>query len=304
MSRNNEYTLIDVDSDATRQNLVYAFDPVGNVGETSGSYSGSYSAQSTENGTASFPSTGKYRYDNLYRLISASGYEGGSTGNDLSNYTRAYSYDDGNNLTFMQHFADGSTEASATTFLHTSTESNRAISNALFNTLTTEQQENLNDALIEAGMFDVHGNQLLTSESTAVSWNYSNEVLTVTQTSEDGSTLTEYYVYSGPGTRVRKISATADSDGKITQLELAAYLHNLEYRSTYTGTDLAYDGETVTENGSEVDPVASTCNVRIRNGHTQIAQVSTNLLEGTGSEPTVRYYLDNHIARQQTRSLG
>ena len=77
VTRTNEYEIITEEDDDTRQNLIYTFDPVGNVMELDGNYMGPMSGETTN---TVFPNSGTYTYDAFYQLTEATGYEAAEDG--------------------------------------------------------------------------------------------------------------------------------------------------------------------------------------------------------------------------------
>ncbi|MEO9803172.1 MAG: hypothetical protein ABJF04_08000, partial [Reichenbachiella sp.] len=85
---------------------------------------------------------------------------------------------------------------------------NRAINQALYQTLdfTPTEKANLNETLLDKGIFDPHGNQLKTKTGQVLTWDYQNMLQTTTTAQADGSTLAEYNTYAKAGQRNCKVT--------------------------------------------------------------------------------------------------
>lgn len=301
ISRENEFELITYKDENTRQNLIYSFSPEGNITSANGYYQGTLDVEGNEYPFQEFIVEENYLYDAIYRLVGATGLkyiEDQSLQIMLPYpYQRNYGYDDGNNLTLMQDYDQEARQPAQTTLMHTAPSSNRAIDNQLYDTLTPQQKRDLDQALIEAGLFDVHGNQLITDAATNISWSFQEQVLSVQQINGT-ETLNYYFVYDSHRKRVRKISETLDEDGNRSQLSVVVYLGNLEFRDDYVGNTLQYDGENVTtKNGKPVDPLTAYSSLRIRDMHRQLARLDHYTYQ-RGSETDFyeeAFFLDNNI---------
>ncbi len=285
--------------DQTRQNLVYTFDPIGNITQLNGSYQGPAASQSELSDTQSFSANGAYWYDGCYRMVRAQGMEQDPSSNTptLAQYQRDYGYDDGYNLTWMQHTATASGQQT-TTQMYTGADSNRAIDESQYDALSSSQQADLDATILSAGLMDVHGNLLANDENTPLVWNFQNHIQSVTNTGDNQTKVVEYYVYGSNKKRSRKITETY-TDSVLTQLEVVSYL-DVEYRSLWTGSALHFDGENVTDgNGNTVKPQTAYQSNRIRLGHQQVArydvyQYQKGKAVSSDNTQTV-FFVDSHI---------
>ncbi len=163
--------------------------------------------------------------------------------------------------------------------------------------LTPTEKANLDQTLLEKGIFDTHGNQLKTATIDQLSWDYQNRLQSTTEEQTDGITIREYNVYAVPGKRSRKLTEKTDTEGNIIAINEAIYLDNLEFRTTWKGENLSYDGESVEDNGSPIDPYEQYGALRIRPRHKQAARKLTyTFVDGKEASGTyTQYSLDNNI---------
>jgi insecticidal toxin complex protein TccC len=270
------------------QDLRYAYDPVGNVLTVSND------AEETRfwrNQKVVPEST--YAYDSLYQLLSATGRENATAGqqsphlptlitplpadsSQYTNYTRTYTYDTGGNLMQIQHSAPA-TNNNYTTTLTVSDKSNRAV----LSSLTA-------DASKVDGYFDTAGHQLNLGFSTTgnLVWDPRGNLRSVTTVSrttgsDAGATTNdgERYRYDGQSQRQRKLSRQQTGNG--AQSQRVTYLAGLELRVTQTG-------DTTTE-GLQVITVGEAGRAQVRVLHWENGKP-----DGIDNDQ-VRYSYDNLI---------
>ncbi|MEQ4452067.1 RHS repeat-associated core domain-containing protein [Kosakonia sp. YIM B13605] len=217
------------------QDLRYAWDPVGNVLNVTND------AEETRfwRNQKVVPEN-TYAYDSLYQMVSATGREMASAGQQSSNapslavplpadssaytgYTRTYHYDRAGNLTQLRHSAPA-TNHSYTTDITVSDKSNRGVLSTL-----TENAADV-DALFTAG-----GQQKLLQPGQELVWTPRNELLKVTPVVREGDTADrESYRYDAGSLRILKVSV--QKSGNSTQTQRVVYLPGLELRSTANGS--------------------------------------------------------------------
>ncbi|AZE50343.1 Putative insecticidal toxin complex [Pseudomonas chlororaphis] len=210
------------------QALSYQYDPVGNLLAINDA---AKATRYTRNQRVNASS--QYRYDALYQLCQASGRENANAGqqtqalppaivplwqeaNELTNYTRTYSYDRGQNLTAIQHVG-----------LHPYTQqmvvastSNRAVQQTLG--LTSQDVD---------GFFDACGNLQQLTAGQPLTWDSRNQLLRTTQVLRSGPDDDhEVYWYDSAGQRATKLG-TALTSG-TTRTQRVRYLPGLELRIT------------------------------------------------------------------------
>ncbi|EAM5970562.1 RHS repeat protein [Salmonella enterica] len=216
------------------QDLRYEYDPVGNVLKICDQ------AEETRfwRNQKVVPEN-TYRYDTLYQLISATGREMASAGQQdsrspsptvplpadssaFTNYTRSYRYDLAGNLTQIRH-SSPATSNNYTTEITVSGRSNRGVQSSL----TTKPSEV--DALFTAG-----GQQKQLQPGQSLSWTARNELLKVTPVVRDGGRDDrESYRYDAGSQRLLKVSEQKTAGSMQTQQVL--YLPGIELRTTAAG---------------------------------------------------------------------
>ena len=68
--------------------------------------------------------------------------------------------------------------------------------------------------------------------------------------------------------RSRKVTETKDAQGKLIQVQESLYLGQVEYRSTWKGKDLTYDGAVIQEaSGQAVAAQLQYKSLRLTEGH-------------------------------------
>ncbi|WP_205885766.1 RHS repeat-associated core domain-containing protein [Pseudomonas orientalis] len=188
---------------APLQQLVYEYDPVGNI------LSLSDLAQPTQwHSNARIDAVSRYEYDTLYQLIQASGRENsastggqklpaavqfGATDQGLwRNYTQYYSYDEAGNLTRLRHVPSSGT--GYTRDMQVAALTNRAVP------AVKGQQVQWDE------VFDANGNQLSLDGVQQAAWNVRNQLTYTTQVQrENGDPDGESYLYDSQGLRALKV---------------------------------------------------------------------------------------------------
>ncbi|WP_460094194.1 RHS repeat domain-containing protein [Pseudomonas sp. S2_B03] len=201
------------------QHLIYAYDPMGNVTsiEDQALPVRWFANQRIE-------PVSRYRYDSLYQLSHATGWEAGVGGGGptaVANYSQRYHYDAGGNLRGLTHVGQQSPghQLQAARF------SNRC--------LPWHDGKPPSEAEIAAA-FDSRGNLLLLDQGRRLQWNLRcqlDSVVVVSRRSDADDR--ESYLYDGAGQRVCKTrSSRASARSLLAQVR---YLPALELR-TDTGT--------------------------------------------------------------------
>lgn len=214
------------------QDLNYVYDPVGNVI----SLEDKTQAVSWFNNQRIDP-VSRYRYDSLYQLIEASGWEVSQPShgpalpellptpldpNQRRNYTQKFDYDAAGNLITRQH--SGAPGFS----MYTSQRSNRSLAQRDDGSLPGESE-------IALG-FDAAGNQLELQRGQAMYWNVRNElsrVVLVKRANESDDY--ECYGCDEPGHRLRK-TTVSQASGQTLTVEVR-YLPGLEIHREVDGVE-------------------------------------------------------------------
>ncbi|USU01547.1 RHS repeat domain-containing protein [Pseudomonas siliginis] len=201
------------------QHLIYAYDPMGNVTsiEDQALPVRWFANQRIE-------PVSRYRYDSLYQLSHATGWEAGVGGGGptaVANYSQRYHYDVGGNLRGLTHVGQQSPghQLQAARF------SNRC--------LPWHDGKPPSEAEIAAA-FDSRGNLLLLDQGRRLQWNLRCQLDSVVVVSRrTDADDRESYLYDGAGQRVCKTrSSRASARSLLAQVR---YLPALELR-TDTGT--------------------------------------------------------------------
>ncbi|WP_347904256.1 RHS repeat-associated core domain-containing protein [Pseudomonas purpurea] len=209
------------------QNLHYEYDPVGNVLsiEDAALPIRYFANQRIE-------PINRYRYDSLYQLIEATGWEAGaahqgpssSTSADpaaVGNYRQTYRYDAGNNLLELTHVGPQNPGHRLAAAAH----SNRCL--PVRNGVEPGEEDFRNG-------FDANGNLLNLQPGQALSWDLRNQLCEVRPVERDsGPDDRERYLYGADGMRVRKVRSTHTK--AQTVIAEVRYLPGLELR-THSGT--------------------------------------------------------------------
>ncbi|MFJ4153539.1 RHS repeat-associated core domain-containing protein [Pseudomonas sp. NPDC089752] len=191
--------------------LHYVYDPAGNIlGLDDQGTDPEWHSNQEANGLR------EYRYDSLYRLVSATGRERASVSgywapafaaSDLKGgkvwrpYTEQYAYDDGDNLTVLSH--NGGAGSRSRTLL-VAGQSNRALPEG--HGLTPET------GFLPGGL------QKQLSDGRSLQWLADNQLRLVTLVSRPAGETddTERYHYADSGTRTRKVNTVTTSSGLRT----------------------------------------------------------------------------------------
>ncbi|PVZ54403.1 RHS repeat protein [Pseudomonas sp. B1(2018)] len=210
-------------SEKPLQDLNYVYDPVGNIVELH-----DLSQPVTHFNNQRIDPINRYRYDSLYQLVEARGWEVSTPShgpalptllptpldpNQRRNYTQQFEYDQGGNLITRQH--SGAPGFS----MFTSARSNRSLAQHDDGSLPGEGD-------IALG-FDACGNQRELQRGQAMTWDLRNQLSQVTlvkrETEPDDF---ECYRYDRPGHRLHKVGF-AQSSGRTLRTEVR-YLPGLE----------------------------------------------------------------------------
>lgn len=214
------------------QNLHYVYDPVGNIV----SLEDKTQAVTYFNQQRIEP-VSRYRYDSLYQLVEAEGWEVSQPShgpalpdllptpldpNQRRNYTQTFDYDAAGNLLTRHH--SGAPGFS----MFTSAYSNRSLAQRDDGSLPGEPQ-------ISQG-FDRAGNQLELQHGQAMSWDVRNQLRRVTLVQrQDEPDDDEGYVYDRPGHRLRK-TRLSQTSGQTLKSEVR-YLPGLEVHREANGKE-------------------------------------------------------------------
>jgi len=214
------------------QNLHYVYDPVGNIV----SLEDKTQAVTYFNQQRIEP-VSRYRYDSLYQLVEAKGWEVSQPShgpalpdllptpldpNQRRNYTQTFAYDAAGNLLARHH--SGAPGFS----MSTSAYSNRSLAQREDGSLPGEPQ-------ISEG-FDLAGNQLELQRGQAMNWDVRNQLRRVTRVQrQDEPDDDEVYVYDRPGHRLRK-TRLSQTSGQTLKSEVR-YLPGLEVHREASGKE-------------------------------------------------------------------
>ena len=221
-----------VGSQKPLQDLNYRYDPLGNIVELEDK-----SQSVTHFNNQRIDPINRYRYDSLYQLVEAQGWEVSQPShgpalptllptpldpNQRRNYTQRFEYDRAGNLISRQH--SGAPGFS----MFTSARSNRSLAQRDDGSLPGEPD-------IDSG-FDAGGNQQELQRGQAMLWDSRNQLSCVTlvkrETEPDDY---ECYRYDRPGHRVRK-TGFAHSSGRTLRTEVR-YLPGLEIHRQADGEE-------------------------------------------------------------------
>ncbi|RON05343.1 type IV secretion protein Rhs [Pseudomonas brassicacearum] len=214
------------------QDLNYAYDPVGNIVELEDQ------AQSVSHfNHQRIEPINRYRYDSLYQLVEAKGWEVSSPShgpalpgvlptpldpNQRRTYTQTFDYDRAGNLITRHH------SGAASFSMFTSNHSNRSLGERDDGGLPGEDE-------IARG-FDANGNQRELQRGQTMSWDTRNQLSRVALVKrDDGLDDDECYVYDRPGHRLRKVRLT--HTGARTLRSEVRYLPGLEIHRDADGEE-------------------------------------------------------------------
>ncbi|WP_460317790.1 RHS repeat domain-containing protein [Pseudomonas ogarae] len=211
----------------TLQDLHYDYDPVGNVlSIEDGALPIRYFANQRVEPAS------RYRYDSLYQLIEAFGWEAGSANRGpgfnrfddpgaVANYQQTYHYDAGGNLLELVHVGPQNHSRKLTAARH----SNRCLAEQNDRPPTEEEI---------AAAFDGNGNLLELQPGQTMSWDLRNQLREVRPVEREGANDDrELHLYGGDGMRRRKVR-TSHTNARSLVSEVR-YLPGLEIR-THAGT--------------------------------------------------------------------
>ncbi|VVM78987.1 RHS repeat domain-containing protein [Pseudomonas fluorescens] len=214
------------------QDLNYVYDAAGNIVEL---HDRSQTVSHFNN--QRIDPINRYRYDSLYQLVEAQGWEVSQPShgpalptllptpldpNQRRNYTQRFEYDRGGNLITRQH-------SDAPGFsMFTSASSNRSLGQRDDGSLPAEPDIAL--------VFDAAGNQRELQRGQAMAWDSRNQLSRVTLVKrETAPNDYECYRYDRPGHRLRK-TGFAQSSGRILRSEVR-YLPGLEIHRQADGEE-------------------------------------------------------------------
>ena len=170
----------------------------------------------------------RFRYDSLYQLIEAVGWEAGGPNQGpeslgradpaaVSNYHQTYSYDEGGNLLKLTHVGAQSP--------------GRELKAARYSNRCLPWRDGVPPTEEEIALaFDKRGNCLELNQGRFLTWDLRNQLQSVSPVERDpGRNDSESYVYDGGGQRVRKIR-TLQTNARTVEAEVR-YLPGLELRT-------------------------------------------------------------------------
>jgi RHS repeat-associated protein len=284
------------------QNLVYVYDPAGNI-----THIDDLAQPKVFNLNTLVEATTDYTYDALYRLIEARGREhlGMQSGtlaptsatdaprinpadrNALGRYDERYAYDLAGNLTkLVHHGTDPANSGWTRTFTYKESSQIEPTRAGLYSNRLTSTSTGNGVASSEGYHHDVHGNMDVLPPLQLVRWDYRNQ-LQATATQSVGPGLVPeitYYNYDSAGQRVRWVrdtqAATVDS---ARPLDERIYLGDFELYRTYDPNGVVTLERTT---------------VHIMNGQQRVALIETRTDPAAATDPDrqlVRYQHANHL---------
>ncbi len=267
------------DKSGVRQQLVYEYDPVGNILsiEDQACVPEFFNNEKIE-------SKATYAYDALYQLVRATGREQADAQQSRQlpplihrppagtrvNYTRTYTYDQAGNLTELQG-ARGQ-DRCFTQMMTVAGNSNR-----LNKVSGIQPGDNIDNP-----EYDAQGNPktLGTGTMQPLAWNGRNQLQRVVMLERSGAPNDEeWYQYDGNGQRVRKTTRTLAAGGTLK--DEVIYLPGMELRRRY----------------NVKHEVAEELHIKVA----QAGRVQMRMLHWTEGQPKeiannqIRYSLDNHL---------
>lgn len=225
-----------VQRDTTLQNIVYIYDPVGNITRVrDDSYQAVFCNQQVVEPLSD------YTFNALYQLTYATGRQHPgiwadthkygfkqsvfrpfspphpNDGEKLEAYQEIYTYDDSGNLVNIRHRAQSASWARETGI---APGSNRTVQVSTQNGSTDLCKTD----------YDPDGNMLNLDNLNAINWNYRNNISRVDVIlRENDNSDSDYYIYDSSGQRTRKVIERKVS-GTITEIEEKIYLGSLEIK--------------------------------------------------------------------------
>ncbi|WP_409260444.1 RHS repeat-associated core domain-containing protein [Pseudomonas putida] len=205
--------------------LHYHYDPVGNIQVLD-----DRGAAPVWHGNQQVSGRREFAYDTLYRLVHATGRERATVGSFWapafsaadrqggrvwSQYSERYTYDDGDNLTALNHIHNGDVGARSRKLI-VATQSNRALA-----------QDN---GLQPGTGFLAGGLQKQLGAGRPLAWQADNQLREVCLVGRSAGEVDdiEHYHYADGSTRTRKI--TSVKKGNSRQMTVTTYLQNVEIR--------------------------------------------------------------------------
>jgi RHS repeat-associated protein len=267
------------------QDLRYAYDPVGNVGQVRDE-----SQQTVYFDNAVVDAHQKFEYDALYRLVKAEGREHASQGQSTENefipvdqpydndpnalrlYEEQYTYDEVGNLTEIDHDA---TNGNWTRAYHYAGDGNRLLASSL-------PGDTIGDPQTYSATYDhdVHGNMTAMPHLEAIDWDHADRMWHADL--NGGGDV--YFQYDAEGNRVRKVKVNQNGTAANERI----YLGGLEL---YRERDVD-QGEL-----SDIDLERETLHIADDTG--RIVMVETLTIESgseVGSPANIaRYQYGNHL---------
>ncbi len=248
--------------------LNYIYDPVGNITEVDDPAQETIYYNNSE-----IKAKGKYSYDALYRLKTATGRElrslqlpnqsdfannigfSSPEANSMQNYTQQFQYDELGNLIQMKSVDEWTRD-----YFYDFVEDNYLLGHT--------------EDLIEYE-YDEHGNLTQMPHLSQIDWSYKDELLNAIL---NASGDTAYYVYDAGGERVRKV---IEKTGGIVEERI--YLGGYEiFRKSVSGV-LGFERETL----------------HVSDNEKKIVSIETKTKENATSiqnpVPSIRYQYDNHL---------
>lgn len=264
-----------VDKKSTRQDLLYTYDPRGNITHIDDK------AQPDIDGVSA---SKDYTYDPINRLIESSGRKDMATEgakHALVKYTEKYSYDStGNILSIRCSYGEGKYPGRTKKYHYNTAMS---IHEGKFTNRLSEIEVG---GKTESFVYDAHGNVISMAGFSVMQWDFQNQLRKTSRQVIEETKLPEttYYVYGADGNRVRKVTERkADSDQQPARLYDTFYLGGLEIFRKYPGNRATWSLERKTTSiGSETP---------IRRVETQRWGASTAVRD----TPIFRYQLPDHL---------
>jgi RHS repeat-associated protein len=239
------------------QDLLYTYDPAGNITQIRDA------AQQTIffNGQV-VPPQSDYRYDAIYRLISATGREHigqlaqpqtswndefrvnlpqPGDGQAMRNYTEQYLYDAVGNFEKLIHQGVNGNWTRSYAYNEASLTQPAKKSNRLSSTTV--------GATIEPYKHDAHGNMTSMPHLTLMQWDFKDQLRVISRQAvnatppSDRVPETTFYVYDAGGQRVRKVTERANGKRKAERIYVGAFEIGREFESD--GIGMALERETL-----------------------------------------------------------